>query len=175
MSGNTALLIIDVQTGLFDEGAYRADDLLANVSRLTARARGANVPVIYVQHNADDPDDSLHPDNPGHAIHPPIAPHPGEVVVQKTSPDSFKDTTLREELEARGIQKLVIAGMHTDYCVNATSRRAVTLGYDVTLVSDAHSPADGETAQQIIDAHNRDLEQLGAHLVTTANVAFSPA
>jgi len=172
MTRNTALLIIDVQTGLFDEGAYRADDLLANVSSLTTRARGANVPVIYVQHNAHDPQDSLHPDNPGHVIHPPVAPHQGELVVQKTTADSFHDTTLRQELEARGIHKLIIAGMQTDECVNATSRRAVQLGYDVTLVSDAHTTGDGKTTQQIIDDHNRDLEKVGAHLVTTDKVQF---
>jgi len=174
MSGNTALLIVDVQTGLFDEGAYRADDLLAHVSSLTARARGANVPVIYVQHTADDPEDSLHPDSPGHAIHPPIAPHQGELIVQKTTPDSFNETTLRQELESRGIQKLIIAGMQTDYCINATSRRAVQLGYDVTLVSDAHTTADGETAQQVIDQYNHDLNDEGVRLVTTDKVEFNP-
>jgi nicotinamidase-related amidase len=172
MSGDTALLVIDVQTGLFDEGAYKADDLLANVNTLTTQARKARVPVIYVQHKADDPQDSLHPDNPGHVIHPPIAPQPGELVVQKTTPDSFHETILRQELEARGIQKLIIAGMQTDYCVNATTRRAVQLGYDVTLVSDAHTTGDGATTQQVIDDHNRDLEKEGAHLVTTDKVTF---
>jgi nicotinamidase-related amidase len=172
MSGDTALLVIDVQTGLIDEGAYQADNLLARVNNLTERARGANVPVIYVQHNADDPQDSLHPDSPGHEIVPTVAPRQGELVVQKTSPDSFQDTTLRQELEARGIQKLIITGMQTDYCVNATTRRAVQLGYDVTLVSDAHTTGDGPTTQQIIDDHNRDLGNEGVQLVTADKVNF---
>ncbi|MEO8608243.1 MAG: cysteine hydrolase family protein [Chloroflexota bacterium] len=172
MNANTALLVIDMQTGLFDEGAYQADDLVKNVSSLTDRARKAHVPVIYVQHNADDPRDSLFPTSPGHEIAPAVAPKAGELVVQKTTPDSFHDTTLRQELEARGIQKLVIAGMQTDYCVNATSRSAVKLGYDVTLVSDAHTTGDSPTTQQVIDDHNRDLEKEGAHLVTTDKVKF---
>jgi nicotinamidase-related amidase len=172
MSGDTALLVIDVQTGLFDEGAYKADDLVVNVNSLTARARQAHVPVIYIQHKADDPGDSLHPTNPGHAIDPSVAPKPGELVVQKTTPDSFHDTPLRQELEARGIQKLIVTGMQTDYCVNATTRSAVKLGYDVTLVSDAHTTGNGPTTQQIIDDHNRDLKNAGAHLVTTNQVKF---
>lgn len=172
MSENTALLIIDVQTGLFDEGAYKADNLLANVGSLTTRARAANVPVIYIQHAADHPDDSLHPDNPGHVIHSPIAPQPGELVVKKTVADSFQDTTLRQELESRGIKNLVIAGMQTDYCVNATTRRAVELGYDVTLVSDAHTTAENGNTQEIIDQHNKDLSDKGAHLLTTDQVEF---
>lgn len=172
MSKDTALLVIDVQTGLIDEGAYKANDLLANVNSLTARARKSDVPVIYVQHTPDDPNDSLHPDSPGHEIVPAVAPHPGEVVVQKAVADSFQDTTLRQELDDRGIQKLIITGMQTDYCVNATTRRAVKLGYDVTLVSDAHTTGDGPTTQQIIDDYNRDLAKEGVHLVTTDKVTF---
>lgn len=173
MTANTALLIIDVQTGLFDEGAYHADDLLANVGSLTTQARKANVPVIYIQHAADHPDDSLHPDNPGHAIHPPIAPQPGELIVKKSVADSFQNTTLRQELESRGIKNLVIAGMQTDYCVNATTRRAVDLGYDVTLVSDAHTTGDSENTRQVIDQHNKDFSSIGAHLLPTDKVKFN--
>jgi nicotinamidase-related amidase len=173
MTENTALLIIDVQTGLFDEGAYHADDLLANVGSLTTQARKANVPVIYIQHAATHPDDSLHPNNPGHAIHPPIAPQPGELVVKKSVASGFQDTNLRQELESRGIKNLVIAGMQTDECVNATTRSAVQLGYDVTLVSDAHTTGDNGSAQQIIDDHNRDLEKIGAHLSTTDKISFN--
>ena len=172
MNENTALVIIDVQTGLFDAGVYRAADLVANLNSLTARAREAYVPVIYVQQNADDPADALYPGNSGYPIAPAVAPRPGDLVVQKTTTDSFHDTTLRHELEVRGIHRLIITGMATDYCVNATSRRAVQLGYDVTLVSDAHSTGDRPTAQQIIDDHNRDWEKLGAHLATTNQVQF---
>ena len=172
MSENTALVIIDVQTGLFDAGVYKADDLVANLNRLTARAREAHVPIIYVQQNADDPEDPLYPGNAGHPIAPAVAPKPGDLIVQKTTTDSFHETTLRQELAVRGIYKLIITGMATDYCVNATSRRAVQLGYDVTLVSDAHSTGDRPTAPQIIDDHNRDWEKLGAHLATTNQVQF---
>ncbi len=71
-----------------------------------------------------------------------------------------------------GIHRLVITGMQTDFCVNASSRGALKLGYDVTLVSDAHTTGDTPTTQQIIDDHNRDLEKEGAHLVTTDKVTF---
>jgi len=174
MTENTALLIIDVQTGLIDEGAYQADDLLARVNTLASRARGAHVPVIYVQHNADDPRDSLHPDSPGHAIHPAVAPHQGELIVQKAVPDAFENTPLKQELDARSITRLIVAGMQTDYCVNATSRRAAKLGYDVTLVSDAHTTTDTNnmTAHQIIDQYNHDLGDGIVRLVTTADVQF---
>ncbi|MBZ0288164.1 MAG: isochorismatase family protein, partial [Anaerolineae bacterium] len=145
MTGDTALLVIDVQQGLIDEGAYQADVLLKHVGSLTAKARGANVPVIYIQHDADDPRDSLYPSSPGNAIVAAIAPHPGEMVVHKTTASVFDSTQLQKELEAMGIHRLVITGMQTDYCVNASSRGALKLGYDVTLVSDAHTTGDSPT------------------------------
>jgi nicotinamidase-related amidase len=172
MIRDTALLVIDVQQGLIDEGAYKADHLLANVGSLTAKARGANVPVIYVQHDADDPQDSLYPSSPGNAIVQSIAPHPGELVVHKTTASVFDSSNLQQKLEAMGIHKLVIAGMQTDFCVNASSRGALKLGYDVTLVSDAHTTGNTPTTQQIIDDHNRDLEKEGAHVVTTDRITF---
>jgi nicotinamidase-related amidase len=172
MSGDTALLVIDVQQGLIDEGAYKADTLLANLDNLTARARNAHVPVIYVQHDAGDPSDSLYPTNPGHEIVQTIAPHQGELVLNKNTPSAFESTPLQQKLESLGIHKLIITGMQTDECVNATSRGALQRGYDVTLVSDAHTTGDSPRTQQIIDDHNRDLGNLGAHLVTTPNVKF---
>ena len=172
MSGDTALLVIDVQQGLIDEGAYKADELLANVDSLTSRARNTHVPVIYVQHDAADPRDSLYPTSPGHEIVQSIAPHQGELVLQKTTASAFESTPLQKELESLGIQKLIVAGMQTDECVNATTRSAVKLGYDVTLVSDAHTTGDNGSAQQIIDDHNRDLAKEGAHLVTADKVKF---
>ena len=172
MSGDTALLVIDVQQGLIDEGAYKADELLANVDSLTSRARGANVPVIYVQHDAGDPRDSLYPTSPGHEIVQSIAPHQGELVLNKNTASAFESTPLQKELDALGIHKLIVAGMQTDECVNATTRSAVKLGYDVTLVSDAHTTGDNGSAQQIIDDHNRDLGNLGAHLATADKVKF---
>jgi nicotinamidase-related amidase len=172
MSGDTALLVIDVQQGLIDEGAYKADSLLANLNSLTARARNAHVPVIYVQHDAGDPRDSLHPTNPGHEIVQSIAPRQGELVLNKNTPSAFESTPLQKELDALGIHKLIVAGMQTDECINATTRSAVKLGYDVTLVSDAHTTGDNGSAQQIIDDHNRDLGKLGAHLATADKVTF---
>ena len=172
MSKDTALLVIDVQQGLIDEGAYQADTLLANVNRLTEQARNANVPVIYVQHDAGDPRDSLHPSNPGHEIVKSIAPHQGEMVLHKNTASAFESSPIQQKLEAMGIHKLVVTGMQTDECVNATTRSAVQLGYDVTLVSDTHTTWDGGKAQQIIDDHNRDLGNLGAHLVTADKVTF---
>ena len=167
MSEDTALLVIDMQVGNFEESApvYGGGDLLSRISSLIARARAAGVPVVYVQHCGPD-GATDQPGTPGWEIHPAISPVEGDLVVQKRHPDAFQDTNLRHELESRGIERLIIAGIQTEYCVDTTCRRAYSLGYQATLVKDAHSTWDADrlTAPQIIAHHN---EVLGGWFATS--------
>ena len=157
MSADTALVVIDAQIGVVGE-AYHHDEVLDNINLLLDRARTSGTPVIYVQHN-DPKGGELEPGTPKWPIHPAIAPHDGEPVVQKESPDSFHETRLQAELEARGIKRLVITGGQTQYCVDTTVRRAVAQGYDVLLASDAHTTEDSDTlpAEKIIAFYNETL------------------
>jgi nicotinamidase-related amidase len=161
MSNDTALLVIDVQKGMFseDDPVYDGENLLSKISTLITQARASGIPVIYVQHNGR-PGDPLEPGTEGWPIHPAIEPAKGEPVVDKWTPDSFHETSLQQELEERGIKKLVVAGIQTEYCVDTTCRRASSLGYDITLVKDAHSTWDSRTlsAPQIIAHHNDALD-----------------
>lgn len=170
-----ALLIIDVQNCMFDPAApvYNHEALLANLQRLIDRARASTTPVIYVQHCG--PDGAPHaPGLPGWEIHPAIAPQPGEIIVQKRTPDAFHETTLRVELERLGIATLVIAGIQSDYCVDTTCRRAFSEKYAIELVSDTHSTwgDGGLSAAQIIDHHNRVLGNWFVSLKEAKDVTF---
>ena len=135
----TALLIIDMQLGNFSEPdpIYNGDELLEKVKSLITKARSAQTPIIYIKNNggSGDPDEY---GTPGWEIHPSMAPVEGDIVVQKKTPDAFHETNLHRELESRGIRKLVIAGLQTEYCIDTTCRRASSLGYDVTLVSEQY-------------------------------------
>jgi nicotinamidase-related amidase len=174
MSCYTGLLVLDVQVGNLSEPdpAYEAGDLLARISDLIVRARAAQVPIIYVQNSGGkgDPDE---PGTPGWQIHPAIAPIEGDVVIQKRTPDSFYETHLERELESKGIGELIIAGIQTDLCVDTACRRAFSLGYDVTLVKDAHSTWDTSvlTAPQIIAHHNHVLSAF-AELRAASDIEF---
>jgi len=172
MSGDTALVIIDVQMGMFDENApvHNGEKLLQTLSGLIGRARQANVPVVYVQHN----DSQFVKGGPAWPIHPSVAPLDGEIIVQKRTPDSFHETDLRDELEKMGIQKLVIGGIQTEYCVDTTSRRAFSLGYDVTLVANGHSTWDNRyiNAEQVIAHHNNTLDGWAVTLKPADDVQF---
>ncbi len=155
MSKDTALVVIDVQVGVVGE-AYHRDEVLANIQQLLERARSSGTPVLYVQHNEKS---GMEPGMPLWQILPEVTPHEGEPVIQKEAPDAFHATHLQAELAARGIKRLVITGGQTQYCIDTTTRRAVAQGYDVLLVSDAHTTEDSETwsAEQIIAFYNETL------------------
>jgi len=166
---NTALVIIDMQLGNFQgsDSVYDGEILLSKVQRLISKARGEGVPVFYVQNKGSegDPDET---GTPGWEIHPTIVPKEGDVVIEKETPDAFHRTTLSQKLRSKGIEKLVIAGLQTEYCIDTTCRRAYSLEYDVVLVKDAHSTWDSSslTAEQIVGHHNRVL---GGWFVTLKN------
>jgi nicotinamidase-related amidase len=85
-----------------------------------------------------------------------------DVHVRKSTPDSCLRTGLHEMLQSRGITELVICGLQSDFCVDTTTRRAMTLGYPVVLVADGHSTVDNGvlTAAQISAHHNRTLSNI---------------
>lgn len=160
MSRDVALLIIDVQAGMFSPnlGLYNPDEVIANIRSLISKARTAEIPVIYIQHEGDERG-PFGRGKPGWEIHPAILPQPDDLVVAKRTPDSFNGTVLQEELDKRGIKKLIVTGMQTEFCVDTTCRRAYALGYDTTLVKDAHSTFDSRVlpASNIIEHHNNSL------------------
>jgi nicotinamidase-related amidase len=172
MASDTALLVIDMQAGIV-AGAYQEQEVLERLKALIARARAAGLPVIYLQHDGY-PGHRLEPGIPGWQIHAAIAPQPGDLVIRKTASDSFWGTNLQQELEARGINRVLVTGMQTQFCVDTTARRAASLGYDVTLVADGHTTSGNAllTAAQIIQYHNAIL----AHLTTPgAPIQVQPA
>jgi nicotinamidase-related amidase len=171
-----AVVIIDVQNGILADpnlvrpDATRAalDAVVARIATLLTQARARDVPVLFVQHDGPT-GHRLQKGSPGWLIRPEIAPAPGEPIIHKTACDSFFETTLAAELEARQIRQLIVAGCMTQYCVDTSVRRAVSLGYDVTLVADGHMTADTGplTFEQIIAHHNFVLDgfDAGSHSV----------
>jgi nicotinamidase-related amidase len=176
----SALLIIDAQVGLMDAEDPDCRAALERIAVLAERARAASAPIIYMQHDGG-PQHPLNPAAPGWPISPLVAPQPSEPVLRKTASDSFYETSLQRELDARGVRRLVVAGAVTEFCVDTTCRRAASLGYDVTLAADAHETGNsaGLTAEQKIAYHNAILTDLTTdHPITvlpTAEITFDAA
>jgi nicotinamidase-related amidase len=173
---NEAVVVIDVQNAILTipglvrqiETCNAFDAVVARIAALIERARSRDIPILFVQHDGR-PGHRLEAGSPGWKLRPEIAPAPGEPVVHKSACDSFFQTTLTAELESRNARKLIVAGCMTEYCVDTSVRRAVSLGYDVTLIADAHMTADSGalTFDQIIAHHNELLDgfDAGSHSI----------
>ena len=134
---NTALLVVDVQKGVV-AGAHERDAVVANVGSLVERARQAQVPVVWVQHN----DEGLARGSDEWRIVPELNPSDDEPLVEKSYGDSFEDTALEDVLSDLAVGRLVVVGAQTDACIRSTLHGALVRGYDTTLVSDAHTTED---------------------------------
>ncbi|SCW77614.1 MULTISPECIES: cysteine hydrolase family protein [unclassified Pseudomonas] len=161
---NSALLIIDVQNALCsgEEECFDSQRIIRTISDLGARARAAGRTVILIQH--EEPEGALTYGAAGWQLAAGLSTAADDLRVRKTTPDAFYQTDLQPLLQARGIDRLVICGLQTDYCVNATVRQAHALGYDVVLAADAHSTVDNGSmaAEQIIANHNNRLGRLSS-------------
>lgn len=140
-------MVIDMQDDMRPL-MHRPARTIAVIAELSARARAMDVPVITVrQRGCGD-------------VLPELAPHAGEPVVTKSSADAFLDTDLGSTLTRLAVTELLITGFATENCVETTARRSLSEGYDLTLVSDAHTtslrPAGSAFAppDQAIAHHN---------------------
>ncbi|MBX9644714.1 MAG: cysteine hydrolase [Novosphingobium sp.] len=176
---STALIVIDVQNGMFanpEMQPHGGDEFLARLSDLVTRARTAGNHVLFVQHDGG----AGHPlEKPSETweIHPGTGYQRGDAVVEKSECDAFHATDMQKRLEADGINRLVLAGMMTEFCVDTTCRRAFSLGYEVILASDGHSTFSREdlSADQIIQHHNSVLGSGFATLQPCSEITFSNA
>jgi nicotinamidase-related amidase len=159
MSPLPALLIIDMQQALCegDGAAWDTPGVIARINTLSARARAAGVPVIWVQHEGTD--GYLAYGTPGWQLATGLQADAPDLRVRKTTPDSFLRTPLADLLAQHRVNGLVVCGMHTEFCVDTTTRRALALGYPVVLVADAHTSAGNAhlTPQQVVAHHNATL------------------
>ena len=120
----SALVVVDVQQGLFAGKAppYRGDDLLQSIARLLARARAAGAPVFHVRHDGG-PGHPLARGSAGWPHHPAVAPQAGEAIVDKRQSSAFHDTDFHARLQASAIDRLVVAGIQTEMCVESRAAR----------------------------------------------------
>jgi nicotinamidase-related amidase len=175
----SALLIIDVQQGLCEgEGqAFDSAGVIARINAVAQKMRQTVGPVIFIQHES----------GPGYLEHGTQAwqladglkIEQGDRFVRKTTPDSFLRTDLQELLQAQGVDELIICGMHTEFCVDTTTRRALALGYPVVLVEDGHTSAGNAvlSASQVIAHHNATLTNIssfGPRVRTVRAAAIQP-
>src|SRR5512141_1950325 len=125
---DTALLIIDIQNDYFPGGAMElegAEEAGAKAARALAKFRKDGLPVFHVQHLSVRPGATFFiPGTPGVEIREGLRPLEGETLIEKNFPNSFRGTALQNYLDKNKIKNLVVAGMMTHMCVDASVRQA---------------------------------------------------
>jgi nicotinamidase-related amidase len=158
----TALLVIDVQQELCEgeRRAYESAEVIGRINQVAEKARAAGAVVIFIQHESASGE--LRYGTDGWRLARGLRVEPTDLRLRKTATDSFHRTELQDILKRHGVTDLVICGMHTEFCVDTTTRRALALGYPVVLVADGHTSEDKRhlSAAQIIIHHNETLSNI---------------
>jgi nicotinamidase-related amidase len=173
-----ALIVVDIQNDYFPGGAHPLEgpaEAAAQARVLLDAFRAAGEPVVHLQHVWDEPDAPfMRPGTVGVEIHPSVAPAGGEPVIRKAHPNGFRDTDLETTLRSRGVDAVVVCGMMTSMCVDATVRAAVDLGFAASVASDACATRDlalGGRTVQAADVHVAFLAALAGGYARVAPAA----
>jgi nicotinamidase-related amidase len=136
-----ALILIDIQNDYFEGGTNTlvgAERAGANARLVLEDFRKQKLPIIHIQHLSTRPGATFFiPSTVGAEIHNCVKPLDAEKVIVKHFPNSFRETDLQNYLSVHSATELVVCGMMTHMCVDATTRAAKDLGYAITLIADA--------------------------------------
>ena len=154
MSG-TVLLVVDVQKLITNEKIYAYDRFIGNVRKLIEVSRKNGVEVIYVRHD-DGEGQPLSKGNDGYDIHEDFAPEAGEKVFDKSVNSPFRDTGLTEYLRSKGVRRLIVTGLQTEYCIDATVKCGFEHGFEMIVPEYCNTTTDNEymTAEQTYRYYN---------------------
>ena len=143
-----ALLIIDIQNDYFEGGTNPLSgsiEAAKNARLILDEFRKRGLPIVHVQHVAIRPTATFFlPGTVGAAIYAEVCPLDNEKLIIKHYPNSFRETALLEYLESLDVSHLVICGMMTHMCVDATTRAAKDFGFECTVIGDACATKDLE-------------------------------
>ena len=166
----TALILIDFQNDYFPAGKMELESPLeaaAQACKLLDFFRRQKWPTVHIQHISNRPGATFFlPDTDGAKFHVSILPLPGETVIVKHFPNSFRETTLLEHLQELHIERLVLCGMMTHMCVDASMRAAADFGFPVLLAADAcatRALSYGETKIPAAHVHGAFLAALKSY------------
>lgn len=161
----TAILIIDIQIGLFQKPnpIYKEDEFLNNINMIEKFARETDIPLVYIQH---DNKSFLLKNTEGWKLHPRLDYKNDDMLIYKSKGNAFNNTRLKTELEKYNIDSLIITGLVSQGCVRATCIGAKELGYNVILIEDGHSNYNKD-ANKIIKEVNCEMKKAEIYIVKT--------
>ena len=162
------LLVVDMQRALTeDEELYDAEAFMDRNIRLIDAARKNNVEVIFVQHDAGE-GSGFSAGDEGYEIDPRVAPKEGEKVFVKTINSCFGNKDFKAYMEQQEDKRLMVIGLQTNYCIDATVKSAFERGFDVIVPEGTNSTFDNDymTGETTVAYYNEDVWDGVAELPT---------
>jgi nicotinamidase-related amidase len=163
-----AIVVVDLQNEYLPNGKlplHQLDRAIENAAKVIEDARAKGDQVIHIRHEQPGAPFFV-PGSEGVEIIPAVAPQPGETVITKNHPNSFRDTQLKEVLDHQRVEDVVIVGAMSHMCIGATARAATDYGYKTTIVEDACATMDLEFGGVNVPAKQ-------VHAVNMAALAFA--
>ena len=140
---NMILLVVDVQKGITNDRLYAYESFIGNITRLIDKARSNNVEVIYVQHD-DGSGSGFSIGDEAFEIADQVAPNNDEKIYVKTINSCFGNQDFAEYLKGTGEKELMIIGLQTNFCIDATVKSAFERGYKVIVPKETNSTFDND-------------------------------
>ncbi|PID95401.1 MAG: cysteine hydrolase [Bacteroidetes bacterium] len=151
-----ALILIDIQNDYFPNGKnelYQSEKASENARVILNNFRAEKLPVIHIQHKSTREGSTFFiPNTKGVEIHKNVEPIDNEKIIVKHYPNSFRETELLETLKELEVEKLVVCGMMTHMCVDATVRASKDYGFDCVVIGDACATKDLEINGEKVNA-----------------------
>ena len=149
------LLVVDTQKLITNENLYKFGEFKSNVKKLIVVARENDIEVIFVRHD-DGVGNELTKDTEGFEIYEEFQPTDKELIFDKTVNSSFKDTGLLEYLKQKNENEIIIVGLQTDYCIDATIKAGFEHGFKMIVPANTNSTFDNKymSAEQTYRYYN---------------------
>lgn len=155
---SVVLLVIDTQVGITDSRLYGFEALRANIKALIAQARESGVEVVYVRHD-DGPGTGFSVGDDEFQIYEEFAPQAGEKIFDKRVNNALHPSVgLSKYLADKGEKTLMVVGLQTDFCIDATIKGGFDLGYQMIVPEHTNSTFDnlylkGDTAYHFFNEY----------------------
>jgi nicotinamidase-related amidase len=173
-NGKQGLILVDIQNDYFPGGKMElvgSEQAAQNAAKLLRLFQDKQAPVFHIQHISNEPDATFFlPNTEGAEIHESVAPQPDSIVIVKHFPNSFKDTSLLDNLKDSGIEEVIICGAMSHMCIDATTRAASDLGFQCIVIEDACATLDLEYKDKTVKAADVQAAFMAALNGVYANV-----
>lgn len=155
---NIALLVVDVQTALIESHPYNHDQVIKNINDLISEARKSNKEVIFVRHD-DGEGSELALGTPDWEIYKALNVLPDDMIFEKQYNSAFHKTELDAYLKSKNIDTLVLMGLQTEYCIDATLKQAFSLDYKILIPKDTNTTFDNEylSGEKLYEFYNKNI------------------